>query len=106
MDFGIPEVGGGWCPGTKPLQILKDDCIFQAMSTHSSLPATTPRHYTVLRNNECHNEVREWREVKTSSVIYPKYKFLSYNLIYMHDQTIRDLWHCGKSLGNKSIQVL
>lgn len=25
-----------------------------------------------------------------SSMIYPKYKFLSYNLIYMHDQTVRD----------------
>lgn len=33
----------------------------------------------------------------------PKYKFLSYNLIYMHGQTGRDLGHCGKSLENKSI---
>ena len=41
-----------------------------------------------------------------SSVIYPKYKFLFYNLIYMQDQTIKHLWPCGKSLGNKSIQVL
>lgn len=52
MDLSIPGVGVGVVfPGTKPPWILKDNCIFQAMSIHSSLPPASPRRYSAPRNN-------------------------------------------------------
>ena len=104
------HICGFWYPWSRICVLEPSLCgywrmtILQTMSTHSS---PTFQLQTLHRPQEkCHKEVGEWRDVKMSSVIYPKYKFLFYNLIYMQDQTIKHLWPCGKSLGNKSIQVL
>lgn len=92
----------GVCPRTKSPWILKNDYIPDYEHSSPTFQLQTLHH----PQKKCHKEVGEWRDVKISSAIYPKYKFLFYNLIYMQNQTIKDLWHCGKSLGNNSIQVL
>ena len=73
--------------------------MFQTMSTHSSPTFQLQTSHRPREN--CRKEVGEWKDAKMSSVIYPKCKRLFYNLIYMQDQTITDLWHCGKSLGKQ-----